>query len=162
MEKIKWIEQYLEEALRLAWQEGHEPALKLLQGLLLEEPGYSRLHYAIGMIYFDYAEDNLSAEKHLRLAIHFDATFADPYWYLGKVLATDEKLDEAIAVLKAGLKAKQAKKSLLLAEAGKAYELKLKFKKAIEHYRKALTHSAELWNCIALEESIKRCQRKRE
>lgn len=26
MEKIKWIEEYLEEALKLAWMEGHEPA----------------------------------------------------------------------------------------------------------------------------------------
>lgn len=161
MEKIKWIEEYLEEALRLAWDEGHEPALKLLNRLLFEEPGYARLHYVLGMIYFDQADDLKLAEKHLRLAIQFDPSYADPYWYLGRLLLHEEKLDEAIAVFRKGLKARKAKKSELLEETGKAYELKKKFRKAIRHYKKALSFSAELWNCKILEESINRCKRKK-
>jgi hypothetical protein len=57
MEKIKWIEEYLQHALELAWLEGHERALKLLDRLLYEEPGYGRLHNTLGIIYFQYAED---------------------------------------------------------------------------------------------------------
>jgi hypothetical protein len=34
MEKITWMEEYLEEGLRLASEEGHQPALKLLEKLL--------------------------------------------------------------------------------------------------------------------------------
>jgi tetratricopeptide (TPR) repeat protein len=162
MEKIKWIEEYIEEALRLAWDEGHEPALKLLDRLLYEEPGYSRLHHTLGIIYFSYADDQRKAEQHFRLAIQFDATFADPYWYLGKLLADDERFDDALQIYKQGMHAKKSQKCYLLTEAGKAYELKKKFKKAIRCYRKAMGHSADLWNCKVLEESIIRCKRKQD
>lgn len=160
MEKINWIEEYLEKALTMAWEESHERALQLLDPILYEEPGYARLHNTLGIIYLIHAEDLENAEKHLRLAIHFDRKFADPYWYLGKLLAEDERLDEAIAIYEKGLKAKHSKKTGLLTEIGKAYELKKRFTKAINRYKKALGYSAELWNCIALEESIKRCRRK--
>ena len=160
MDKIVWIEEYLEEALRLADIEGHEPALKLLDRLLYEEPGYGRLHNTLGIIYFNYADDQKMAEGHFRMAIKFDALFAEPYWYLGQLLYQDERLDEAIEVYCNGLKAKHANKSILLSGAGKAYELKKKYKKAIAHYKDALSYSAELWNCIVLEENIKRCKRK--
>jgi tetratricopeptide (TPR) repeat protein len=92
MDKIKWIEEYLEEALRLAWMEGHEPALKLLDRLLYEEPGYGRLHHTLGVIYFTYADDVTLAESHFRMAITFDKKFADPYTYLGELLFRDERL----------------------------------------------------------------------
>ena len=160
MDKIVWIEEYLEEALRLANMEGHEPALKLLDRLLYEEPGYSRLHNTLGIIYSHYADDQKMAETHFRMAITFDDTFAEPYWYLGQLLYHDERLDEAIEVYCNGLKAKQANKSILLAGAGRAYELKKKYKKAIAHYKDALSSSAELWRCMMLEENIKRCKRK--
>jgi tetratricopeptide (TPR) repeat protein len=160
MEKIKWIEEYLEEALRLACDEGHEPALTLLDKLLYEEPGYGRLHNVLGKVYLYYAEEIASAEKHFRMAIRFDPTLADTYIHLGRLLCEEERHDEAIEVYTKGLNAKQASKSGLLFGAGKAYELKKKYKKAIAHYKDALSHSAELWNCMALEESIKRCKRK--
>lgn len=160
MEKIHWMEEYLEEGLRLAAEEGHEPALKLLEKLLYDEPGYSRLHHALGIVYFYYADKLELAEKHFRLAIQFDSRFAEPYWYLGKLLSDDERLDEAIDVYKNGMTAKRARKAELLNEAGRAYELKKKFKTAIRHYKKALGYSAELWNCLVIEQSIKRCKRK--
>jgi predicted Zn-dependent protease len=160
MEKIGWIEEYLEEALRLADDEGHEPALKLLDKLLFEEPGYSRLHNTIGSIYFYHAENIPAAELHLRMAIRFDEKFADPYWHLGSLLYQEERLDDAIRIFKKGLTAKQARKSSLLHYAGKAYELKQKYSKAIEYYHDALRHSAELWDCVVIQNSIKRCKRK--
>jgi tetratricopeptide (TPR) repeat protein len=108
VEKINWIEDYLEEAIRLSRDEGHETALRLLDKLLYEE----------------------------------------------------ERLDEAVKVYLKGTKAKQAPKSGLLEGAGKAYELKKKYNKAIEHYKNALSHSAELWECLVIENSITRCKRK--
>lgn len=161
MEKIKWMEEYIEEALKLAWLEGHEAALKLLDRLLYEEPGYGRLHYALGVIYFDYAEDIKRAERHLRMAINFAPSFANSYWYLGTLLYREERLKESVQIFESGLQAKQADKSELLSNMAKAYELDQKYGKAIAHYKKALGHSAELWQCRILEESIKRCKRKR-
>lgn len=160
MEKITWLEEYLEEAQRLAIDESHEPALKLLNRLLYDEPGYARLHNVIGEIYLYYADDVKLAEVHFRTAITFSPDFADSYSNLGQLLRQEERLEEAIAVLKSGLAAKQSDKSGLLAKMGQAYELQKKFSKAIRYYKDALSHSVELWHCLVLEKSIKRCKRK--
>lgn len=160
MEKIKWIEEYLDEALRLAKEEGHEPALRLLNRLLYEEPGYARLHYVIGLINFDFAENEAVAERHLKLAIQFDRSNAEAYLKLGYVLQSKEAFDEAIEVYLSGLEAKKPNRTELFFGAAEAYELKRRYRKAITHYRKALGHSTHLWNCRVIEESIKRCKRK--
>lgn len=160
MEKIKWIEEYINEANNFLSTGEYEQALKILNKILYDEPGYARLHYMIGIINYYEADEIKKGEQHLRLAIHFDAKYADPYVDLGRLLSKEERLDEAIEIYLKGTKAKQANKARLLSGVGKAYELKMKYRKAIQHYRKALSHSAELWNCIELEESIKRCKRK--
>jgi tetratricopeptide (TPR) repeat protein len=161
MDKIKWIEDYIEEALKLIWLEGYEPALKILQRLLYEEPGYARLHNTLGVIFFNHAEDLKNAEIHFRMAIKFDKKLAEPYWHLGALLQQEERWDEAIEICSLGLKAKKSNKSGLLSSVGQAYELKKKYRQAISHYKEALSHSAELWDCRVLEENIKRCKRKR-
>jgi tetratricopeptide (TPR) repeat protein len=160
MEKIKWIEVYLEQALEVAWMEGHERALKLLDKLLYEEPGYGRLHNTLGIIYMKYADELKMAEAHFRMAIRFNPELADPYANLMEVLKQDERHDEMIEICLKGLKAKKANKALLLENAGNGWELKHKYGKAIKSYRDALSYSAELWNCRVLEENIKRCKRK--
>ena len=160
MEKIKWIDECVEEAMRHLYEEGYEHTLKLLNRLLYEEPGYSRLHYAIAMINLNHADDKTAAELHLRMAIKFDAAYAEPYWHLGQLLHQEERLDEAINICTDGLKAKRSNKSSLMATVGQSYELKKKYRKAISSYKNALSYSAELWDCKVLEESIKRCKRK--
>lgn len=114
MEKIKWIEEYLEQALEVAWMEGHERAINLLDKLLYEEPGYGRLHYTLGVIYFRYADETKLAETHLRLAVQFCPEYAESYNVLAEVLKQDERHDETIDVCQLGLKAEKADKSLLL------------------------------------------------
>lgn len=161
MEKIEWIEEYLEEAMRLANEEGHEPALKLLTKLLFEEPGYGRLHFTLGKVYFWYAEDVINAERHFRLAIRFDGDFADTYLHLGNLLSDDERHSEAVDIYLQGLNAKRAYKTELYSGAARSYELMKRYGKAISHYRDALSHSAETFRCIFLEENIRRCKRKR-
>jgi tetratricopeptide (TPR) repeat protein len=160
MEKIKWIEEYIDEANRLIEFEGHESALKLVDKLLYEEPGYGRLHYTLGYIYLYHAENSRKAEQHFRFAIRFDPAFANSYEHLGNLLSDDERFDEAIEIFKQGLDSKKANKTALLSGAAKAYELNRKYRRAISHYRKALSYSAELWRCQDLEEDIKRCKRK--
>ena len=161
MERIEWIEEYLDEAMRLAYDEGHEPALRLLDKLLFEEPGYGRLHFTLGKVYYNFADDQLRAEMHFRLAIRFDGEFADTYLYLGKLLSEDERHKEAVDVYLQGLNAKRAYKTELYNGAARSYELMKKYKKAILHYKDALSYSAETYHCLSLENSIRRCERKR-
>jgi tetratricopeptide (TPR) repeat protein len=121
MKKIIWIEDYLEAALRLAWQEGHEPALQLLNLLLGDEPGYARLHHTFGIVYYRYADDQRKAEQHFRLAILFDNLLVDSYWHLGKLLADNERWDEALEIYQKGM---IAKKRQPFTGADKAHEQK--------------------------------------
>jgi tetratricopeptide (TPR) repeat protein len=158
--KLNGYEEYLEQALEMAWMEGHERSLKLLDKLLYEEPGYSRLHNTLGIIYMKYAEEYKQAELHLRLAIRFNPSFADPYNNLMEILRQDERHDEMIELCIQGLAAKRANKALLFENIGNGWELKHKYRKAIKSYRDALNHSTELRNCRALEENIQRCKRK--
>lgn len=158
MEKIDWIGEYLEEALRLADTEGHERALMLLDKLLYEEPGYGRLHFTLGKIYFTYTDQVANAEMHLKLAIKFDRELADPYLYLGCLLIDEERYNEAIDVYIRGLNAKRAFKAGLHSGAARSYELMKKYKKAIAHYQDALSYSAETNQCYVLEASIERCR----
>jgi tetratricopeptide (TPR) repeat protein len=111
MKKIDWIEKYLEEALRLAWDDGPEPALKMLNGLLNDESCYARLHHTLGIICFSSAENLVKAEQHFSLAIRFDPEFADPYWYLGKLLADNNRINDAVSIYKKGMKVKDIQKS---------------------------------------------------
>lgn len=159
-DKIQWIEEYLKYVMEVVWLEGYERALKLLDRILHEEPGYGRLHNTLGIIYFKHADDLKKAEQHFRWAIQFNPNFAEPYNHLAEVLKQDERHDETIQVCKRGLKAEKTDKSFLHESLGNAWELKHNYRKAIKSYRKALNTSAELWNCKVLEISIKRCKKK--
>lgn len=159
-DKIQWIEEYLNYVMEVVWLEGSERALELLNRILYEEPGYSRLHNVLGIIYFKHADDLKKAELHFRWAIQFNPNFADPYNYLAEVLKQDERHDDVIQLCKKGLKAEKTNKSFLLENLGNAWELKHNYRKAIKSYKKALSHSAELWSCRILEMSIERCKKK--
>ena len=161
-QKIKWLEEYLDHALEVAWMEGSDRALRLLDRLLYEEPGYGRLHYVLGVVYYRYADEPVLAEKYFRFAIKFNPELTDAYHLLVEILRNDERFDEVILVCRQGLKVRKADKALLLENQGNAWELKQKYRRAIRTYRKALRSSAELWRCRMLEENIKRCKRKQD
>jgi tetratricopeptide (TPR) repeat protein len=130
MRKINWIEDYLEVALRLAWEEGHETALQLLHHLLSDEPGYARLHHTLGIVYFSCAHEQKKAEQHFRLAIHFDNLLVDSYWYLGKLLANDERREDALEIYRQGMVAKKQQKCNWLVETDNPQEPK---KTSVDH-----------------------------
>lgn len=141
--------------------EGPDQALAWIRPLLFDEPGYGRLHLALAEIYHRYADDRNQAERHYRMAIHFDAELNNAYLGLAEILCDDERHDEVLRICAGGLRVDRVGKAPLLEAMGKAWELKRKYGKAIRHYRKALRHSAQLYEGKVLEESIRRCLRKR-
>lgn len=77
--RIEWMEQYMADAERLIVNNQIEDGLVLLNNLLYDEPGYGSLHNHIGWAYMYYTTEVAKAERHLKLAIHFDAEFTAPY-----------------------------------------------------------------------------------
>ncbi len=101
------IDNSIEEGLRLAWDEGTEPALLLLNSLLQKESCHARLHHALGLIYSNCSDNRKKAEQHFRRAIQLDPMFIYSYWHLSKLLVDEERYNDALEVYLSGMKGKK-------------------------------------------------------
>ena len=107
MKGITSINNFIEEGLRLAWDEGPEPALQLLNTLMQKEPCHARLHHALGIIHSSCTGNRMTAEQYFRKAIQLDPLFVYPYWHLSKMLAEDERFDDALKIFQCGMDEKK-------------------------------------------------------
>lgn len=104
MRKTTSIDKLIEEGLQLAWDEGPEPALQLLDSLLENESGDASLHHALGLIYGSGDGDQRKAEQHFRIAIQLDPRFTYSYWHLSKLLSDEGRYSDALEVYHSGIK----------------------------------------------------------
>jgi tetratricopeptide (TPR) repeat protein len=158
--RIEWIEKYMTEAERLIYDNQIEDGLLLLTDLLYDEPGYGSLHNHIGWAYMYYTADVEKAERHLKLAIHFDATYAAPYLHLGDLYLRMGRYAEALSILKNGLTKQNANRIAFLESIAHVHELKRDFAEAINAYKEALASSVG-FETANFTEGIKRCRKKR-
>jgi len=131
-----------------------------LGNLLYHEPGYGSLHNHLGWAYLYYTVDVEKAERHLKLAVRFEAEFPAPYLHLGTLYVRLGRYEEAIDALKQGMAKAGANKVAMLECIGQAHELKREYARAIKAYKQAMisTTGAET---STLTEGIKRCRKKR-
>ena len=158
--RIEWMEKYMSEAERLIYNNQVEDGLSLLIELLYDEPGYGSLHNHIGWAYMYYTTDVEKAERHLKLAIRFDSTFAAPYLHLGNLYIRTGRYAEALSTLTTGLTKQNANKIAYLQSIAQVYELKRDFTLAIKTYKEALASSVG-FETANFTEGIKRCRKKR-
>ncbi|MBA4053149.1 MAG: hypothetical protein C0490_00400 [Marivirga sp.] len=158
--RIEWMEKFMTEAEALLVNNQIENGLELLNNLLYEEPGYGSLHNHIGWAYMYYTADVLKAERHLKLAIHFDAGFMAPFLHLGNLYIRMARYNEALQYFEKGLTKQNANRVAFLEGMAHAYELKREYAKAIKTYKEALVSTVgfESGNLV---EGIKRCRKKR-
>ncbi len=158
--RIEWIEKYMADAERLIYNYQIEEGLEALNTLLYDEPGYGSLHNHIGWAYMYYTSDTAKAERHLKLAIYFDAGYMAPYLHLGKLYIQACRYKEALDSLKVGLTKQNANRVAFLESIAHAYELKGEYRNAIKTYKEALasTVGVEITNLM---DGIKRCRKKR-
>jgi tetratricopeptide (TPR) repeat protein len=161
MTRIKWIEKYLTEAEQLIYNDQVEQALKILNNLLHQEPGYGRLHNHLGWAYLYYSDEVRLAELHLKMAIQFDESYAAPYLHLGSLYIREERFSEALTYLQHGLSKPKSNRVALLQSLGCVHELRGEWRKAIAAYKKAMLASIQEHEVTDLEAGIKRCLRKR-
>ena len=158
--RIDWIEKYMSDAERLICNNQVEEGLLMLTDLLYDEPGYGRLHNHIGWAYMYYTEDDGNAELHLKLAIHFDPTFAAPYLHLGNLYVRMGRYGDALPILKSGLTKQKANMTAFLESIAHVYELRRDYGEAIKSYKEALASSVG-FETANFAEGIKRCRKKR-
>lgn len=160
MEKIEWLETYLNEAEIMITEGNIKDGLALLQNLLYEEPGYAALHNHLGWAYLYFMADESKAEAHWKWAVKFDPELAPPYLHLGNFYLQKGRYADAAAYLERGLEKPDANRMVLLEHLAHVYELRSAYGKAIATYKAALT------SCVgcqsdALLEGIKRCRKKK-
>ena len=158
--RIDWMEKYMADAERLIYNNEVEDGLALLTRLLYDEPGYGSLHNHIGWAYMYYTADAEKAERHLKLAIHFDAAFAAPYLHLGNLYIRMGRYAEALSNLEAGLTKQNANKVAFLESIAHVHELRRDYAAAIKAYKEALASSIG-FETASFTEGIKRCRKKR-
>lgn len=158
--RLEWMEKYMADAEKLIYENKVEEGLRLLDGLLYEEPGYGSLHNHLGWAYFYYTPETERAEMHLKMAIRFAPDYAPPYQHLGTLYLRMDRYAEALEYFERGVTKHQANRTAFLDGIGQVYELKREYRKAIKAYKEALASTVG-FESINLGESIKRCQKKR-
>jgi len=160
MNQLEWIDEYLQQAEQLIYENQVDQGIAILQNLLYEEPGYSSLHNHLGWVYMYYKQDLTKAELHFRMAIKFDETFAPPYLHMGTLCNRSHRFSEAIEFFQCGLSRVNANRMALLEGIALAYEFKKEYSKAIRYYKEAMTSAIGAEMSIFVE-NIRRCRKKR-
>jgi tetratricopeptide (TPR) repeat protein len=158
--RIEWMEKYMADAERLIYNNQIEDGLLMLTELLYDEPGYGSLHNHIGWAYMYYTQDGERAERHLKLAIHFDASFAAPYLHLGNLYLRMGRYADALSTLKTGLTKQNANRTTFLESISHVHEFRREYGEAIKVYKEALASSIG-FETTNFTEGIKRCRKKR-
>jgi tetratricopeptide (TPR) repeat protein len=158
--RIEWMEKYMADAERLIYNNQIEDGLLMLTELLYDEPGYGSLHNHIGWAYMYYTQDGERAERHLKLAIHFDASFAAPYLHLGNLYLRMGRYADALSTLKTGLTKQNANRTTFLESIAHVHEFRREYGEAIKVYKEALASSIG-FETTNFTEGIKRCRKKR-
>jgi len=150
----------MKDAEGLIYENQVEAGLKILNGLLYEEPGYGSLHNHLGWAYMYYTADVEKAEEHLKWAVRFAADYPAPYLHLGSLYVRLMRYDEAVSILEKGLTKPGANLLAMYETIGQAYELKKEYARAVRAYKEALVSvaGADTYNVT---EGIKRCRKKR-
>src|SRR5689334_17551677 len=131
MMRIEWMEKYMADAERLIYESKVDEGLVLLNSLLYDEPGYGSLHNHLGWAYMYYTTETARAEKHLQMAIAFEADFAPPYLHLGTLYIRNGTYSDAIAILEKGLTKANANRVAMLESIAQAHELRCEYSLAI-------------------------------
>ena len=159
--RIDWIENYLNEAEKLIYDNRVNEGIALMQNLLYEEPGYGYLHNHLGWAYMYYTPNVALAELHLKMAIRSDGEYAAPFVHLGNLMIRCNRYAEAIEYLQRGLQKPSANRVSFLEALGQAWELSGDFPKAIKAYREAMMASLIDQEVTNLNNHVARCRKKR-
>ena len=179
---MNMYDEYIENVIQLVDDALHESrieeAKRLLEGALMEEPGYAKLHAKLGDLY-NYETENLAmAENHYHLAIRFYPKYQEVYRDLADMYLDHRKFDglkklmtKALDVegIDHGLKKLMTKaldvegidQAFVYEKLGQAAEAQGQYKEAIEFYRKGLFASLDNTDASELKKHIKRNKYKR-
>lgn len=161
MNESIWILENLLMAEKMMDREEYVHAKRLLDEILETEPGYGRAHNHLGWIFHSVLDDHRMAERHYRLAIHFEPSYPHAYMNLLRLLIANGQFEEARNQAAKMMSITTINRSLIHNELGRIEELCGNYKRSIEHYNQAICHSVVTTNITLYSENIKRVREKR-
>lgn len=157
--------EYIENVIQLAEDAmdygKYDEAKRLLESGLMEEPGYAKLHAAMGDLYWYNLENLELAERHYHLAIHFYPKFESVYRELAIMYLKHNKYKGLKALMLKAMKVKDLDKAFIFEKLGQAAEAEGKHTSAIDYYRQGLLESMNNNHADELKRHIKRNKYKR-
>ncbi len=135
--------------------------MHFLEDALGIEPTYARAHNHMGWLYLYPLEDWSKAEKHLKLALKYDANFGGTYFHMAHILFENARFEELVELLQKALTVGTVAKSFVYNEFGRMYEVSAKFKTAITYYKQAIKWCLDERELNTIKDNIRRVRRKR-
>lgn len=144
------------------WENQHfEEGHRILEDILLREPGYGKAHAYLGWYVYTQAGDYEVAAEHYRLALRFNPRFAGIYPNYAHVLIGLSRCNDAVNIVRAGLEIGGTDKAQRLATAGRAYEQSRRLSDARLAYREAYYLAEEHGMMTAMKAAASRVRRKK-
>lgn len=160
METVK-LENYIMEAESAFEKSEFLEGMSYLENALSIEPTYCKAHNHMGWLYLFQLEDWAKAEKHLKLALKYDANYGGAYIHMSHLLFENDRFDELTELLQKALNVGSVSKSFIYNELGRMQEVSAKFAKAIKYYKEAIKWSFDEKELCIITDNIRRARRKR-
>ena len=158
-------EEYIESVIQLAkdaaYDDRYDEAKRLLEGALMEEPGYAKVHARLGDLYHYDLENFALAARHYELAIKFYPAYQEVYHDLAKLYQDERNYVKLKRLLKKGIGVKGLDPVFLYEKLGMAEEAMGNYKEAIGYYRTGLLKSLNNNDTTELKKHIRRNRYKR-
>ena len=158
--KIETLDNYLRVARDMIYDGEVDEALKLMRELLYEEPGYYGLHNHLGWALMYYGDDVQNAERHLLMAVKFNANYGPAYLHLGNLYIRMRRYSDAVNMLHQGLTKPDIYAAAYYEALAEAFELLRKYGKAVENYKLAMVNTVGE-DAERFIRRIKACRKKR-
>ena len=158
-------EEYIENVIQLAEDAIHDSrpddAKRLLEGALMGEPGYAKVHAKLGDLYCYETKNLAMAERHYHLAIRFYPEYHEVYRDLTDLYLDHRKFDGLKKLMTKAIGVDGIDKAFVYEKLGQAAEAEGQYKEAIGYYRKGLFESLDNADAAELKKHIKRNKYKR-
>ena len=135
-------------------------ALKLLESIILEDPGFGKAHNHIGWIYETKLKENKKAELHYLQAIKSDVSYTASSINYAYFLSNQGRFDDLKLHLEKSLKISGINKSVIYNEYGIMYELQGNYKEAVKAFKLAIQFCLDAKIIETYDANIKRCKNK--
>lgn len=164
-QKMKTHDESLDQLITIAedaiYDSNYQQARRLLESGLMDEPGYPKLHYTMGWMYHYHLENEVLAERHYLLAIHFDPEYFDAYDELKEFYLSKKKYEALERLMHKAKGVDDIDLDFVYETLGLIAEKRSRFAEAIHHYRKAMMHCIDNYDAKELRQHVRRVRFKK-